>query len=90
MNDDNEPNLVTSSKSRRVMIDSHAFSVEIYKSEGDLEWILEVVDETGTSHIWDDKFSSDKEAFAVAVADIEEHGALEFMRGGNVIPFPRN
>jgi len=39
-----EPNLVTSSKSQHVTVDGYPFSIEIYRLEDETEWSLEVVD----------------------------------------------
>ncbi len=89
MHDDEEPKLVTSGKSKRLSIDGFFFAIEIYRLEADRTWILEVVDQDGTSHVWDDAFESDREAFKVAVDAIEKDGALTFMRGNNVIRFPQ-
>jgi hypothetical protein len=82
-----EPNLVTSGKSQRVIVDGLAFAIEIYRLETDKTWTLEVVDPEGTSHVWEDQFSSDKDARNTAIQAIETEGALAFMRGDNVIPF---
>jgi len=82
-----EPNLITSSKSQQVTVDGYPFSIEIYRLEDQSEWSLEVVDFENTSHVWDDLFQSDKDARNAAVAELESEGALSFMRGNNVIPF---
>ena len=87
---DDVPNLVTSSKSQRVIVDGYPFSIEIYRLETDKAWTLEVVDHEGTSHVWDDPFQSDKDARNTAIATIEDEGAIAFMRGNNVIPFRRS
>ena len=84
---DEEPNLVQSSKSQRVVIDGYPFSIEIYRLETDKTWTLEVVDHEGSSHVWDDQFRSDKDARDAAVQALESEGAIAFMRGDNVIPF---
>jgi hypothetical protein len=84
---DDEPNMVTSGKSQRVIIDGYPFSIEIYRLEQDKTWTLEVVDHEGTSHVWDDQFASDKDARNAAIKAIESEGAVNFMRGDNVIPF---
>jgi len=88
MNDD-EPNIVTSGKSQRVVIDDYPFSIEIYRLETDRTWTLEVVDHKGTSHVFEERFTSDKDALNTAVQEIEQEGALAFMRGDNVVPFRR-
>ena len=84
---EDEPNMITSSKSQRVAVDGYVFSIEIYRLETDSTWILEVVDPDGTSHVWEDQFSSDKDARTAAVEALESEGALAFMRGDNIVPF---
>ncbi len=87
MIDDDEPNLVDSGKSQQIVVDGYPFSIEIYRLEADKTWTLEIVDPEGTSHVWDDQFSTDKDARITAIQAIESQGALAFMRGDNVIPF---
>lgn len=84
---EDEPDLITSGKSRHVIIDGLPFSIEIYRLEQDKTWTLEVVDHEGTSHVWDDQFATEKEARNTAIQAIEAEGAIAFMRGDNVIPF---
>jgi len=84
---DDEPNIVTSGKSQHVTIDGLRFSIKIYHLEGDKTWTLEVIDCEGSSHVWDEAFTSDKDARNTALAAIEAEGAIAFMRGDNVIPF---
>ncbi|MFC3632253.1 hypothetical protein ACFOM8_22910 [Paracoccus angustae] len=83
-----DPNIITSGKSRRITVGGLPFSIEIYRLETDPHWILEVVDCDGTSHVWDDHFASDEDAKDAAVQEIEREGAAAFMRGDNVIRFP--
>jgi hypothetical protein len=87
MTDDQDPKLVTSDKSQRVLVDSYPFSIQIYRLETDKTWTLEVVDHEGTSHVWDEQFRSDKDARNAAIEALESEGAAAFMRGDNVIPF---
>jgi len=84
---DNEPNLVTSGKSQRIIVDGYPFSIEIYRLENEKTWTLEVVDYDSASHVWDEQFKSDKDARNAALQEIESEGPLAFMRGNNVIPF---
>lgn len=86
---EDEPNLVTSGKSQRVMVDGCTFSIEIYRLAADSHWTLEVVDHENTSHVWDDQFASDEDACTAALRALEEEGATSFMRGNNVVPFSR-
>jgi hypothetical protein len=90
MTEQNGPNLVTSSRSRDVVIDGFVFSIEIYRLENGKAWTLEVVDHEGTSHVWDETFLSDADACEAALDALSREGALAFMRGDNVIPFRRS
>ena len=56
----------------------HALRIEIYRSADSL-WILEVVDEGGTSTVWDDPFETDRAALEVAFLAIETEGAHSFL-----------
>lgn len=85
-----EPNLVTSGKSQRIIVDGLPFSIEIFRLEEEKAWSLEVVDCKGTSHVWDDQFDSDKDARDAAIQALEAEGAIAFMRGDNVIPFRKS
>lgn len=87
MTKDDEPNIVKSGKSKRVTIDNHSFLIEIYRLETDELWTLEVVDQRGDSHVWDEQFRSDMEAYNIATQTIQAEGATTFMHGNNVIPF---
>ena len=90
MNDQDEPNLVTSGKSQRVVVDGYAFFINIHRLETDETWTLEVVDYQDASHVWDDQFRSDSEARDAALAALKSEGAIAFMRGNNVVPFSRS
>jgi len=83
-----DPNLVFSGAGQEVIVEGEPFRIEIFRLERDDEWTLEVVDENGTSIVWDETFVSDTKAFDVAVATIRTEGAQSF-RNGNVIPFRR-
>jgi hypothetical protein len=87
---DDEPNLVTSSKSLRVIIECYPFSIDIYRLEADTTWTLEVVDQEGTSYVWDDQFRSDWDARDTAIRALETKGPIAFMRGDNVVPFRKS
>lgn len=56
----------------------HTLSIQIYRS-ADSMWILEVVDEGGTSIVWDDPFETDKAALEAAFLVIEEEGIASFV-----------
>jgi hypothetical protein len=87
---EDEPDLINSAKSQKVVVEGYPFSIEIYRLETEKTWTLEVVDLEGTSHVWDEQFKSDKDARNVALQALEAEGAVAFMRGNNVIPFRRS
>lgn len=88
--DEENPNLVTSGKSTTILVDGCPFEINIFRLETDQQWSLEVIDRDNTSHVWDELFTSDSDARSIAITEIEREGALAFMRGNNVIPFPGN
>ena len=58
--------------------DGHSVRIQIYRS-ADSQWILEVVDEHGTSTVWDDQFKTDKLALEEAFMAIETEGIGSFI-----------
>ena len=59
-----DPNIVTSSYSRRVTRDGITVEVGIHRLETEPGWSLEVVNAAGTSTVWDDLFETDDAANA--------------------------
>ncbi len=84
-----DPNIITSGLSKRVTVEGHELSIEIYKSECDQNWLLEVVDEDGTSTVWDDLFKSDRAAMNEVLNTIKEEGLSAFRDNANIVPFPQ-
>lgn len=58
--------------------DGHTLDIQIYRSTDSL-WTLEVVDEHGTSSVWDDLFDTDKAALEAAFLAIETEGIASFV-----------
>jgi uncharacterized protein len=56
----------------------HTLRIDIYRSADSL-WHLEVVDEQGTSTVWDDLFETDKAALEAAFLAIETEGVTGFL-----------
>jgi hypothetical protein len=59
MNTDDDAEVIFSDLCANVEIDGHFLTVEIYKTDIDPSWILEVVNEFGTSTVFDDPFIAD-------------------------------
>ena len=58
--------------------DGYRLQIQIYRLSNTL-WSLEVVDENGTSTVWDELFDTDKAALERAFLDIEKDGAAQFV-----------
>ncbi|MGV0959417.1 MAG: UPF0149 family protein [Limnohabitans sp.] len=58
--------------------DGHNVDIHIYRIADSL-WVLEVVDERGTSTVWDDLFETDKQALEEALMAIETEGISSFI-----------
>lgn len=58
---------------RTITEDGHAFRVEIYRGE-DSDWILEVVNPSDTSIVWDDQFPTDQAALDELLRTIRDEG----------------
>lgn len=75
---DDEFELIYSPLARTHSAEGHTLQIQIYRSAGS-PWILEVVDELGTSTVWDEPFDSDTAALEAAFLAIEEEGIHSFV-----------
>lgn len=62
---------VESPLSQRLTRHGITVQVDIY-SDGTGKWILEVVDQQQTSHVWNDPFETDHDALAEAIRALED------------------
>ena len=85
---DREPKLVRSRHSGPVSRQRVTVQLEIYRSEDDPGWILEVVNGAGTSIVWDDPFDTDDAAHAAFLATVTEEGMAAFLDETDVVPLP--
>ena len=63
----------TSPLSQNLTIDTKTVKIEIRRGDAG-GWTLEIIDEFGTSTIWDDEFDTDAAALNEAKATIREEG----------------
>ena len=84
-----DPNLVISGLSQRASANGHELKIEITRMEHETKWVLEVVDEDGTSTVWDDLFDTDQAALDEAFKVIREEGLSAFRDSGNVVQFSK-
>ena len=83
------PNIVDSDLSGIVSKDDITVEVFIYRLENESNWSLEVLNNAGTSIVWDNLFDSDEDAYAEFQQTVEEEGMKAFLDNQNVIPFRR-
>ena len=74
-----EPELIQSPLSQTITCDGHTLQVDIYRLEEEIDWLLEVVNEDGTSHVWDDRFPTDQAALDAVHEAIDEEGVAAFL-----------
>ena len=89
---DAEVTLVHSPLCQRITRDGTEVSIQIY-GDGNGGWLLEIVDEFGTSTVWDDSFATDQEAFAEALEAMDElvsqiRSPLPLSTNQNVLTMP--
>lgn len=75
---DDEIELIHSPLTRIHSAEGHTLQIEIYRS-ADSPWILEVVDELGTSTVWDEPFETDTAALEAAFLAIKAEGIHSFV-----------
>jgi hypothetical protein len=76
---DDEPELEISPLSQPISSGDRTVKIEIYRSEGEPSWILEVEDEFNNSTVWDDTFESDSAALAEATETILSEGIISLI-----------
>jgi len=75
--DDDDRGLIQSPLNQTVTRNGVTVEVHIYKGD-ESDWILEMVDAAGTSHVWDNEFETDQQAFDEAMRALDEE-PLAFM-----------
>jgi hypothetical protein len=76
---DRDPNIITSNLSRTVEEDGIAVEVNIFRLENEDQWTLEVVNEVGTSTVWEDTFATDELAFEIFARTVAAEGMSTFL-----------
>jgi len=76
MTDDTE--IIHSPLAQTYSASGHSVDIQIYRMP-DTHWVLEVVDEHGTSTVWDELFETDKLALEEAIMAIETEGIGNFI-----------
>ena len=81
---DEDPVIITSDLSRTVDEDGITVEVNIFRLETENHWHLEVVNEAGTSTVWEDTFATEELAFDVFTRTVETESMSAFL--GETVP----
>ena len=76
---DEEFELEDSPLSGEIVRDGETLDIRIYRGGDEKYWILEIVNDHGTSTVWDDQFPTDQAALDEALQAIEEEGIAAFL-----------
>ncbi|MDW7748626.1 hypothetical protein [Halomonas sp.] len=74
-----EPELIQSPLNQSITREGHSLRVDIYRMEDESTWLLEVVNEQGTSHVWDERFTTDQEALNAVHEALADKGIEVFI-----------
>ena len=78
IDDDDDFDFIDSPLTRIHSAEGHTLRIQIYRGPGE-PWILEIVDELGTSTVWEDGFDTDTAALQAALLAIETEGIHTFL-----------
>lgn len=74
-----EPELIESPLSRAMEWDGVRLEIHIYRLATERGWTLEVVNEFGTSIVWDERFATDRGAHAAFRDTLASEGIEAFL-----------
>lgn len=77
--DDDHYEIIDSPLNQRLVVDGHMFDIQIYRGADEPLWILEIVNEKGTSIIPDERYETDEIALETALKDFQEEPIEEFL-----------
>ncbi|WP_380872315.1 hypothetical protein ACFB49_32620 [Sphingomonas sp. DBB INV C78] len=80
---DRDPEIIDSDLSRTVTRHGITVTVHIYRLKHDPKWTLEVVNEIGTSTVWDDPFETEQAALDAFETALAEEGVETFLDGSD-------
>ena len=83
---DTDPTIIESPLSRTVSRDGITVRVLVYRLEHDPKWALEVVNDAGTSTVWDDLFDTDEAAFEAFTQAVAAEGMETFLDNDDEVP----
>lgn len=64
---------------RSYQADGQTVTIDIYRTEEESGWVLEIVDADNNSTLWEDRFETDDGALAEALDALEQEGIGAFV-----------
>ncbi len=86
---DRDPNIIYSGLGGVVTEQGITVELSIHRLEDRPGWAMEVVNQRGTSTVWNELFETDAAAFAEFRRTFDEEGMKEFLDDSNVVPIRR-
>lgn len=77
--DDEVYELIESPLTQRLVVEGHMFDIQIYRGADEPMWIVEIVNEKGTSIIPDERYETDEIALETALRDFKQEPIEEFL-----------
>jgi len=71
--------LIYSRLCRSYTEDGHLLEIQIFRLEGNVTWQLDVVNEDGTSVVWDEPFATEQQAYEAFCDMLEREGIDAFL-----------
>lgn len=84
-----DPNIIYSGLGGVVTEQGITIELSIHRLEDRPGWAMEVINQRGTSTVWNELFDTDDAAFAEFRRTVDEEGMKEFVEDSNVVPFKR-
>lgn len=84
-----DPNIIYSGLGGVVSEQGITVELSIHRLKDRPGWAIEVINQLGTSTVWNELFDTDDAAFAEFRRTVDEDGMKEFLDDTNVVPFKR-
>jgi hypothetical protein len=81
---DGSPSIIYSELCCTLTLDGITVDLQIYRLEQDARWVLEVVNDAGSSTIWEDQFDTEQDALKAFEEIVIDEGLKVFLDNGDV------
>jgi hypothetical protein len=81
---DRSPSIIYSDLCCTLTLDGITVDLQIYRDQESSRWVLEVVNEAGSSTLWDELFDTDRDALLAFEQVVIDEGMKTFLDNGDV------